>query len=288
MSLIEEDNPKKAVYHKEYGVSLLHTQQLSRAIDEFDQALDLGKNTFKNDEKQEIKDYKKIAMSTLINTSMQSYLMANPVDIEITNMGKEINSEYDDCCISYSPDDLLYVFTSRRKPLKGGKNKDGQYSEDLFYAKRKTKNDAWGEVENLGNGINTKAAEHTSLIMQDGKMAYHDRYVSEKEASKAGYGGNVDIFLSKIISRNNWIDSIRLPKSINTPYWDAHPYVTPDGNTLYFASDRPGGKRGRDIYYSEKNESGEWSEAINLGDSINTEFDEVSPFLSDDGKYIVF
>ncbi len=288
MEMIDDDNSKKAIYHRDYGIALLYTQQLVKAIDQFDQALNVGKATFKDDEVEDIKGYKRIAMSTLINTSKQTYLMANPVDIEITNVGKEINSEYDDCCISYSTDELSFVFTSRRKSLKGGKANDGQYSEDLFYATRTGKESPWSEIKNLGNGINTKSAEHTSFILQNSKLAYFDRFINEKEAKKDGYGGNVDIFLAKIVSNTEWVDSTKLSKEINTPYWDAHPFVTEDGNTLFFASDRPGGNKGRDLYYCTKDESGKWSEAVNLGDSINTEFDEVSPFVSADGNTLFF
>ena len=65
----------------------------------------------------------------------------------------------------------------------------------------------------------------------------------------------------------------------NTAYSVGQPCLTPDGNTLYFASDKPGGFGGVDLYKTTKDVSGVWQKPINLGDKINTEGDEMFPFL---------
>ncbi|MGE3799715.1 MAG: TolB family protein [Candidatus Kapaibacterium sp.] len=66
---------------------------------------------------------------------------------------------------------------------------------------------------------------------------------------------------------------------INSKGWDGHPFATADGARLYFASDRPGGFGGTDIWFVERNESGLWGKPQNAGAPINTSGDELSPFL---------
>ncbi len=69
--------------------------------------------------------------------------------------------------------------------------------------------------------------------------------------------------------------------------WDAQPAISPDGQTLYFASDRPGGVGGTDIWCSKKH-AGEWGAAVNCGTGVNTECDELTPFVSPDGNALYF
>ena len=74
----------------------------------------------------------------------------------------------------------------------------------------------------------------------------------------------------------------------NTAYSVGQPCLTPDGNTMYFASDMPGGFGGVDLYKTTKDTNGEWQKPINLGDKINTEGDEMFPFLEDKSGTFIF
>ena len=76
--------------------------------------------------------------------------------------------------------------------------------------------------------------------------------------------------------------------NINTKYIETSPCLSPDGNTLYFASNRPGGLGGKDIWASERLSNGNWSEPVNLGSKINSKEDEESPFLMADGATLYF
>ena len=73
------------------------------------------------------------------------------------------------------------------------------------------------------------------------------------------------------------------PLSVNGDFSNAHPSVSKDGKTMYFASDRLGGQGGTDIYVSTLNANGVWSDPQNLGDAVNTAYDEKFPFIADDG-----
>ena len=70
--------------------------------------------------------------------------------------------------------------------------------------------------------------------------------------------------------------------------WDAHPALSPDGQTLYFASSREGGEGGTDIYVSHRDASGLWSDPVNVGTGVNTPCDELSPWVSGDGRWLYF
>jgi outer membrane protein OmpA-like peptidoglycan-associated protein len=75
---------------------------------------------------------------------------------------------------------------------------------------------------------------------------------------------------------------------INSPFWEGKVSITPDGNCLYFSSNRPGGFGGKDIYKVVKDENGNWSNLQNLGSSVNTEFDEDAPFIHPDNKTLYY
>jgi len=180
----------------------------------------------------------------------------------------------------------LLVFASRRKGGHGKKLKNGQYMDDIYYSVKQM--NLWQEAENLGGSINTKSFESAPNISADGKLVYYYRFVKLKKAKKKdGYGGLGDIYLAKIDGKN-WVDSMKLPESINTEHWESDPFISRDGKTLFFVSDMPGGFGAKDIYYSTQDENGNWTAAKNIGDSINTEFNEVSPFLHPNGEWLYF
>ena len=74
----------------------------------------------------------------------------------------------------------------------------------------------------------------------------------------------------------------------NKDYSVGQPYLTEDGNTMYFTSDMPGGYGKADLYKTVKDEKGEWGKPENMGDKINTEGDEMYPFLTENGKMLYF
>jgi outer membrane protein OmpA-like peptidoglycan-associated protein len=87
---------------------------------------------------------------------------------------------------------------------------------------------------------------------------------------------------------NHWTIPEKLYTTSNTSGWETNEYISADGSTLYFTSDRKGGYGGSDIYMSKKMPDGEWSKAMNLGPMINTPFDEEAPFIHPDGKTFYF
>ena len=100
--------------------------------------------------------------------------------------------------------------------------------------------------------------------------------------------GQKDIYIIRQLSSGKWTYPEKLNKNINSKYMETCVFLSPDGSTLYFTSNKPGGYGGMDIYKSEKLETGEWGEAHNLGPQINTDMDEESPFILSDGATMYF
>ncbi|BDD11150.1 hypothetical protein FUAX_35820 [Fulvitalea axinellae] len=203
---------------------------------------------------------------------------ANPANFKIVNMGPMINSEWPDYAPVFNADETMMVFTSRR--LDGNINEDVDednfYFEDIFISEKK--DGKWQIAKNIGITINTRSHDSNLTLSPDGKILFLYKFM----------GDNGDIYYSDRKDDGTWTEPKPLPGRVNSSYTESSVSLSPDGKTLYFASDRPVGLGGRDIYKATKNRKGEWEKVENLGESINTEFDEDSPFIDYDGKTLYF
>jgi outer membrane protein OmpA-like peptidoglycan-associated protein/tetratricopeptide (TPR) repeat protein len=91
-------------------------------------------------------------------------------------------------------------------------------------------------------------------------------------------GGDGNLYYSQR-KDSTWTKIKSLGREINTIYWESHGFITPDGKTLYFASNRPGGAGELDIWVSEKDDNGSWKHPLNCGPTINTPYNENTPFF---------
>jgi hypothetical protein len=98
--------------------------------------------------------------------------------------------------------------------------------------------------------------------------------------------GDYDLYIGNA-SEGGISNPVRLGQSTRR-FWDAQPALSPDGRSLFFASDRPGGFGGVDLYVSHRNPSGRWTRPVNLGPGVNTPCDELTPFASSDGQWLYF
>ncbi len=85
-----------------------------------------------------------------------------------------------------------------------------------------------------------------------------------------------------------WTPIKKLNRNINTKYYESHAAISADGERLYFTSNRPGGQGNLDIYVSEKDDSGDWGPAMNLGAAINTQYNEDTPFITANDSVLYF
>ncbi len=202
-----------------------------------------------------------------------------PRDYIIENMGPSINSEWDDFAPVVTADESFMAFTTRRQD--GNTNEDVfddmLYYEDVFYSTRS--GDKWTPARNLGPPVNILYHSSNLAISADGTQLY---------LYKSQNGG--DIFLSEKNPDGTWSEPVPLNDNINSTFSENSVSISPDGNTLYFSSDRPitTDKTDLDIYYSKKDGKGEWGAAKNIGLVINTEFDEDGAYIDYDGKTLYF
>jgi outer membrane protein OmpA-like peptidoglycan-associated protein/tetratricopeptide (TPR) repeat protein len=206
-----------------------------------------------------------------------------PKDVSIVNLGEAVNSPFPDYAPSLKSDESLLVFTSRRENTTGGykDQNDFQYNEDIYISTKDPATDTWRKAQQISPLINTEGHDAALNITPNGKSLY-----IYKNTAIGKNGG--DIYESQLSSDNTWLFPKPLPATVNTEYFESSASATEDGTTLYFASERPGGKGHSDIYRSFKNSNGEWGPAENLGAEINTEADEISSYISADGKTLYF
>lgn len=201
--------------------------------------------------------------------------VASPKPYSIINIGREINSEYEDYAPVFNGDNEV-VFTTRRKDGNLNENvfEDNKPWEDIFYSKKN--GTTWARAQNIGAPVGTPFHESSVAFSKDGNtlFIYRDE-------------GKGDIFFSER-KGDRWTAPEPLPGLINSSYPENSVSMTTDESMLYFASDRPGGLGGLDIYVATKDAKGEWTKIKNLGPSINTEFDEEGPFIDADGKTLYF
>ncbi len=209
-------------------------------------------------------------------------MMANPVDVQITNIGDEINSRFDDYTPSITSDGKLLIFTSRRSDTKGGeidKQSDYKFFEDIYYSEWNDETKEWSRAEGLKGDVNTESYDAVLSIDPAGQFLFI--YKNNKD-----FAG--DIFKSNYLkSSQKWSAPERMPRPINTSYFETSASITADGNTLYFVSERPGGEGRGDIWVSQKSGNG-WSNPKNLGKQINTKEDEKFVFIHPNGKTLFF
>jgi len=198
-------------------------------------------------------------------------LTAKPIKIKIEPF-KVVNSTSSDLAMTVSPDGKTYYFSSRRKGAMGGERDNfGEYYDDIYLTQ--FVNNKWAKPKKIGSKINSTNSDIINCISSDGKQLYFSRQVH----------GAYDIFVSEMNKKNKWATPEKLGININTKDNEQWAFVTAEGNTLLFSSDRPGGYGGYDIYMSEKLSTGEWGKPFNLGSDINTEYDEICPVLMPDG-----
>lgn len=205
-------------------------------------------------------------------------LMDYPRDIQIEPLAI-LNSEYPEYAPVLSADEKTIIFTSRRVGSTGGESNkllDGSYREDIYIA-HKNDNGSWTEPKQISNKINTENHEATIGLSVDGSqlLIYRDDE------------GDGNIYYSKL-DGDKWTAPVKMGPTINTRSQETHAVFSADGNTIYFTSDRKGGYGGLDIYRVRKLPNGEWSLAQNLGPTINTKYDDRSPFMHPDGVSLFF
>ncbi len=206
-------------------------------------------------------------------------IVENPIRVFIDNLGPNVNTKYQEYGAVISADESVIIYTSRREGSTGGKIDPvlNEHYEDLYISSKKD-DGTWSQAKNMGSNVNTNDHDAVSAISADGQ-----RIIIYK--GKSGMG---DLF-ECVLEGSEWSKPMDLGKNINTKgFQEPSACYTPDGNTLYFVSEKPGGIGKHDIYLSRRDEKGRWGEAENLGPTINTKYVEDGIYLHPDGKTLYF
>lgn len=152
--------------------------------------------------------------------------------------------------------------------------------EDIFVA-YSDGNDNWTNPVSIASTINSQYNEGTCSVTADGNiLIYTSCDAPDSE-------GSCDLYVAYKVN-GNWQRPKNMGKSVNSRSWDSQPSLSADGRILFFSSNRKGGFGGNDIWYSVRMKDGSWAEAKNLGNTVNTAKDEISPFMFFNNEILFF
>lgn len=252
-SMLRETNAPLDLY--------LYMGNAYRVINELDEAI-VSFNKYKLLVKKQTPevDY---ANSQIVACQTAKRLMSNPVRVAFMNVGEPVNTNSANRRAVVSGDGNTMVYVTSLPFY------------DAVYITYK-EDGKWTEPVNLTAEILSDGDQYVTDISYDGTQLLLTR---EDEFDS-------DIYLSSFDGQR-WSKSDPLI-DVNTSFWEGHACFSQTADTIYFTSNRPGGYGGSDIYMIAKAPEGGWSNAQNLGGTINTELNEDTPFLTDDGKTMFF
>ncbi|MBA4410805.1 MAG: OmpA family protein [Bacteroidota bacterium] len=229
--------------------------------------------------------------ATLVSRALQNIkkcsgavnLLKRPVPFKSVNLGENINSVDDEYWPSITVDGKTIIFTR----LVGSNTPVGErktlVQEDFYTAYKENK--IWQPCEPITT-INTEYNEGAQTISTDGKLLFFTA------CTRIDGNGSCDIYFSRN-KAGDWSIPQNAGEPINSPVWESQPSISANGEALYFVSNRKGGKGGMDIWkcalkgFSDRGRP-VWGYPVNLGDSVNTPGNEMSPFIHADGKTLYF
>ena len=245
------------LYHLNY--------QFDDAVEQFEKFLTLA----------EKKDYDENYVRRMVEICKNARRVVNDtLNVEIASIGQTINSDANEILPFISADESLLFFT--RQFIKRFKGLDIDTISKIMYCENQ--NGRWTHPKEIILPADFIYSDiNVTGISPDGQLIFFTA------KTQRGY----DLFYGTVI--NEKVDRIiPFPDIINSVSNEKSCSVTPDGQTLYFSSNRPGGYGGYDIYISHKNENGEWTEPENAGNAINSKYNDLSPFIHPDCRSLFF
>lgn len=219
------------------------------------------------------------ARTLLKNSAFAMTAVANPVGFSPESLGETVNTDYDEYWPSLTVDEETLIFT-RLLPVP---ETPLFKQEDFFISSRA--GDAWQAAVPV-DGINSRLNEGAPTFSADGTLLFFT-LCNHPEGL-----GSCDIWFSRL-EGGNWSEPRNAGPPLNTQAWEGQPSLSAFGDVLYFSSSRTGGQGKQDIWsipFLGWRPDGLplWGEPVNLGDSINTPGDEISPFIHSDGRNLFF
>lgn len=201
--------------------------------------------------------------------------MKFPVNVSFENLGKNVNSPFADYFPFITKNEGLLYFNSRRD---GDMSADGRFYADVYTSV--TTKGTFTKAKALPKTINTNEGNEEIVgLSPDGNelVFWYDNNTSSG-----------DLYLGTY-NKGEYTTPFTLPApNINSKANEIAASITTNDDILYFASDREGGYGGMDLYTCKRLPNGQWANAQNMGNTINTAFDEDFPQITVDGKTLLF
>ena len=259
-----ENGYKDEIVHYYLALSLKANSKVNEAITTINNYLQKGKNEkYIAYAKAELKN-----LNELKNYPDSSYYFVKNLEA--------INSNLTEYSPTYSNGKLFFVSNrDTEKTYKG----TGTPFTDIYEIKTKGAIVDQNSLKILPDNINDEEVNEGSIAFsKDGMFMIFAKGNDGKSSGR----NNVDLYYSRYRS-NKW-QTPRLLNINNSKSWDSTPFLSVDGKTLYFSSNRSNGYGGTDIYKANLNKRGRWVNLQNLGPEINTPGNEMYPYVSEDGK----
>lgn len=252
-------------YKLPYSVNLAGIGEFEKALAAVNQLLawKFSPNSATYKSGMQRKQSYEFALEYARNNNLSNYVFAPQ------NLGPSVNTSEPEYFPSLTIDGKELVFTRRVN----------NRNEDFFSSKKN--GETWEKGEPLPGEVNTPGNEAAQTISSDGQWLVFTAMGRQQSF------GNFDIYFS-FLTPQGWGEPINPGPNVNSEQWDSQPCLSPDKETLYFASRRPGGLGGIDIYVSRLQPSGRWGQAENLGPGINTPGDDQCPFIHADNQTLYF
>ena len=189
---------------------------------------------------------------------------------------KAINTKFAEYSPSFSNEKLYFVSNRQSEKIYSG---TGTPFTDLYEVKSRGANVDINSLKKLEDNINQEKVNEGSITFsEDGTYMIFAKGNDGKSSGR----NNVDLYWSRF-RRGGWTNPRLL--NVNTSRsWDSTPFLSKDGKTLYFASNRAKGYGGTDIYKANVNRRGRWINIQNMGPEINTSGNELFPSVTEDGR----
>jgi len=232
--------------------------------------------------------YEKEAENMLAELNLKETFLANPVPFN-PQPARNLNTRWDEYLAALTPDGSSIYFTRRSKK----KNKYDGPGAQLRSVEEFSSAVSTGEHQGMpafeeGTALeapfNTQYNEGGPSITADNRFMVFT--ICERNPKTGAQ--NCDLYYTTY-EYGVWNGIRPMPEGINRPEsWESQPSISPNGDILYFTSDRKGGYGGLDLYRSTKDANGNWGVPENLGAAVNTKKNEKSPFIHPDSESLYF
>ena len=252
------------IYHLPYSINLAGLgkwKQAANAIETFLSISNLSEKSLKS------AAYRKKCYEFAIQYEQKK--LYQPYQFNPINLGDSVNSPQSEYLPSLTVDDSLLVFS--RRGTQGGE----------YFFQSNIHQQKYSKAQLVKGDINEEPFKGALSISADAEWMVFAGELAGKNF------GSYDLYIS-YNTPNGWSDPINLGEPINTGYWESAPCLSPDKKALYFASNRPNGFGGSDIYVCYRDEKGRWGKPINMGEQINTMGDETAPYIHADNQTLYF